>query len=252
MDKTKVAILGTGKIGTDLLIKVLKSKYLDCVVFAGLRDESPGIARARSLNVNTSIHGISAIIKSEAEIVFDCTSAEAHKKNFPLLKDCFVIDLTPAHMGDFCVPALNIEESLTKDEISLISCGAQAIIPKIAKIGYKDMEYIETVTTIASLSAGAGTRDNISQYLKTTQEAITKFFKVPSKAILLINPAVPPINMFNTVYIKRKEKTEIIQFEVKGKGDYLKRWEGNLDVINRAAIKVAEKYAKNHAKNHSH
>jgi len=246
MNKMKVGIIGTGKVGTDLLLKVLKSDYLDCVIFAGLREDSPGIALAKSLNVNTSTKSIKAIIKSEAEIVFDATTAASHKKNFPLLKDVFVIDLTPSKMGTFCVPELNIDEVLEKNEVSLISCGAQAVIPRIAKLKSKGLQYVEVVTTVASDSAGIGTRDNMSEYLKTTAEAITKFFGVPAKSIFIINPAVPPVQMFNTIYVQYADRTEVVQFTVKGRGDYLKIWEGNLDVINLAAIKVAEEFAKNH------
>ena len=245
MNKMKVGIIGTGKVGTDLLLKVLKSPLLECVIFSGLRHNSPGIALAKSLNVNTSTESIKAIIKSEAEIVFDATSALSHKKNFPLLKDVFVIDLTPAKMGMMCVPSINMDEVMEKGEVSLISCGAQVVIPKIAKLK-KGFKYIEVVTTVASASAGIGTRDNMSEYLNTTAQAITKFFGVPSKSIFIINPAQPPVNMFNTIYIQYGDRTEVIQFEVKGKGDYLKPYEGNLDVINLAAISVAEEYAKNH------
>jgi acetaldehyde dehydrogenase (acetylating) len=244
MVKTKVGILGTGKVGTDLLLKVLKSKTLECVIFTGLREDSPGIARAKSLNVNTSTDSIRAIIKSEAVIIFDATTANSHRKNFPLLKDIFVIDLTPSKMGSFCVPSMNLDECLDKGEVSLISCGAQAVIPRIAKLKRKDFKYIEVVTTVSSDSAGVGTRDNMSEYLVTTADAITKFFNVPAKAIFIVNPAIPPIMMSNTIYIQYEDKVETIQFKVKGKGDYLKECEGNLDVINRTAIKVAESYAK--------
>jgi len=247
MNKVKVGIIGTGKVGTDLLLKVLKSEYLQCVIFAGLRSDSPGIALARSLHINTSTDSIHAILKSEAEIVFDATTAVSHKKNFPLLKDYFVIDLTPSNMGIPCVPELNLKEALKKREVSLISCGAQVVIPKISHLILENLEYVEMVTTIASNSAGIGTRDNMSEYLQTTASAITKFFGVPAKCIFIINPAVPPIHMFNTIYMKYKGKDNpvITQFEVQGKGDYLKKWEGNLDVINLAAIRVAEAYAKN-------
>ncbi len=244
--KCKVGIIGTGKVGTDLLIKVLKSKYLECVIFSGLRNNSPGIAMAKSLNVNTSTDSINAILKSEARIIFDATTAEVHRKNTHLLKERFVIDLTPSKIGLMCVPKLNLKEALKVHEVSLISCGAQVIIPRIAKLNLPDMEYIEVVTTVASLSAGIGTRDNMSEYLETTAAAITKFFGVPAKSIFIINPAQPPINMFNTIYIKVKKKDNpiVVQFQVKGKGNYLQKWEGNLDVINQAAIKVAEAYAK--------
>jgi acetaldehyde dehydrogenase (acetylating) len=248
MEKTKVGIIGTGKVGTDLLLKVLKSKWLDCVIFAGVRHDSPGIALAKSLNVNTSVDSIDAILKSEARIVFDATTAKFHESIWPLPKQFFVIDLTPSKLGLMCVPSINMKEAMEKHEVSLISCGAQAVIPKIAKLKNKNkLEYIEVVTTVATESAGVGTRDNMSEYLKTTSAAITQFFEVPAKSIFIINPAVPPINMFNTVYAKFKgiEKPTVIQFTVKSKSDYLKKWEGNLDVINRAAINVAEKYAKN-------
>src|SRR3989344_710458 len=247
MKKTKVGIIGTGKVGTDLLIKILKSELLECVIFSGIRKESPGIAFAKSLKVNTSTESIKAILKSDAEIIFDATSAEIHKKYFPI-KNRFVIDLTPAKMGLMCVPSLNLDEALKSSEVSLISCGAQVMLPKIAGVkNLKNAEYIEVVTTISSVSAGIGTRDNMSEYLETTAMSIGKFFGIPAKSIFIINPAEPPIDMFNTIYIKFKNKNqpEVIQFEIKGNGDYLKEWEGNLDIINKTAVEVAEAYAKN-------
>lgn len=247
MRKVKVGIIGTGKVGTDLLFKTLKSKYLKCVIFAGIRDNSPGIAIAKKLNIPTSTNGIEAIKKIDALIIFDATRAESHKKNFPL-KNRFVIDLTPAKMGFMCIPSLNLKKAIKANEVSLITCGAQAVIPEIVKIkNIKNIEYIEVVTTIASKTAGIAARDNMSEYVETTANAVTSFFNVPAKSILIINPAEPPISMFNTLYIKFKNKPKpvIIQLKVKGKGGYLKPWEGNVDIINSAAIRVAETYAKN-------
>ena len=242
--KIDVAILGTGNIGTDLLIKVLRSKYLNCVMFAGQRANSPGIAYANGLGVRTSTDSIDALASSHAKIVFDATSAQAHKENIKRFNGQFIIDLTPAKIGLMCVPSLNMKEALKTKEVSLISCGAQVLIPRIVKL--KNLDFVEVVTTIASKSAGIGTRNNIDEYVTTTSAAITKFCGVPAKTILIINPGEPPITMHNTIYakIKGKKNIRVIQFKVEGCGDYLPKFSGNLDTINVQAIKIAEEYAK--------
>src|SRR3990167_5745562 len=145
----KVAILGTGNIGCDLLVKVMKSKYLECIMFAGQRENSPGIAFAKKLKVPTSTASIQGVLDTNAGVVFDATSADAHKKNASLLKDRFVIDLTPAKLFPICVP--NITQVSTKG-VSMGSCTLQAVMPRLAKI--KDLEYVEVVTTVASDGVG--------------------------------------------------------------------------------------------------
>jgi acetaldehyde dehydrogenase len=237
--KIPVAIIGPGRIGCDLLVKVMKSKYLECIMFAGQRNDSPGLAFAKSLDIPTSTKSIEAILLSKAPIVFDATTAEAHKQNIQALHNCFVIDLTPAKQLPICVP--NVTKASTKG-VSLGSCTIQAVIPKLTKI--KNLEYVEVVTTIASDSAGMGTRENLSEYLITTAKIIEQFTGAKAKAILIINPVLQA--MHNTIYFKRKnsDKIEIIQFELEG-GDYLDKRFGNLSIMTQSALAVAEEYAKN-------
>jgi len=234
----KVAILGTGNIGCDLLAKVMKSKYLECIMFAGQREDSPGIAFAKKLKIPTSTDSIQGILDTDAGVVFDATSADAHKKNVPLLKDRFVIDLTPAKLFPICVP--NVTKALTKG-VSMGSCSLQAVMPRLAKI--KNLEYVEVVTTIASESAGMGTRENLSEFLITTAKSIEKLTGAKAKVILIINPVLQV--MHNTIYYKTKGKDEIkvIQFELEG-SDYLDKRFGNLSIMTSSAIKVAEEYAR--------
>ena len=280
-EKTDVAIIGSGNIGCDLLVKIQKSKYLECILFSGQREESPGIAFAKTLKVPTSIKSIEGILESKAAIVFDATTASAHKRHAQSLKDRFVIDMTPSKVGLFCIPTLNLQEALGEKNINLISCGAQAAIPLIKGIMevHPEIKYIELVGTIASKSAGIGTRDNIDEYVQTTQEAIEKFTKVKkAKVILVVNPAEPPLIMHNTIYAQIKganirkltrklkgieaqiqvyvpgyhlkgkptqlDDRLIVMNEVTGSGDYLPKYAGNLDVITSGAIKIAEEYAK--------
>ena len=237
--KTKCAILGTGNIGCDLLVKIMKSKYLECVMFAGQRNESPGIAFAKSHKIPTSIKSVDAIIESSASIVFDATNAQSAKENAKKLKDRFIIDLTPLKELPICVPSIN--KINNRHGVSMGSCTIQAVIPKLSKI--KNLEYVEVVTTIASDSAGMGTRENLSEYLITTANIITQFTGAKAKAILVINPILQ--TMHNTLYckIKGKDELKIIQWEISGDGDYLDPRFGNLCVMTTNAIKVAEAYA---------
>src|SRR3990167_6734664 len=234
----KCAILGTGNIGCDLLVKIIKSKYLECIMFAGQREDSPGIAFAKNLGIPTYTKSAEAVLNSKAVVVFDATSAEAHKSHAKVLKDRFVIDLTPAKLLPLCVP--NVTKASLKC-VSMGSCSLQAVIPRLAKI--KDLEYVEVVTTIASESAGMGTRENLSEFLITTAKSIEKLTGAKAKVILIINPVLQA--MHNTIYYKTKGKDEIkvIQFELEG-SDYLDKRFGNLSIMTSSAIKVAEEYAR--------
>ena len=240
----KVTILGSGNIGTDLLVKILKSKHLECVMFAGQRENSPGLQKAKELGVPTSSDGIDAILATDAKIVFDATNSENHKKIAPLLKNRFVIDLTPAKIAPICIPSVNLKSCLKEKEVNMGSCTVQAVIPRLAKI--KDLDYVEVVSTIASDSAGMSTRQNLSEYLVTTAKTIEKFTGAKAKSILVINPVLQ--KMHNTIYYKVKgsDKVRIIQFEIDGQGDYLDKRFGNLDIMTVNALKVAEEYAKKH------
>ena len=239
----KVAIIGTGLVGFNLLEKIMKSKVLECVMFAGQREDSPGIARAKLLGIPTSTKSIQAI-PQEAKIVFDCTTAKSHIDNEPFFDymDKFIIDLTPSRIGKMCIPAINLKECLKEHEVSLVTCGAQAMCPVAKKIMDKhpEIEYMELVSTIASSSAGLGTRNNIDEFTQTTADALVEISGVSrAKAIIIINPA--EIEMRNTLTYILNGKRESITKMVKTEGGL----PGNLELINRAAIAMGEAYAKN-------
>lgn len=285
MDKIKVGIIGTGNIGTDILIKLKRSDILECGMFAGRNPDSKGIAIAKEMGVPTSTESIRAIENDPecCDIVFDATSAAVHIQNAPILKKLgkFAIDLTPAHVGKMCVPVLNLEDCLTEDNVNLITCGGQATTPIARAISevHPDTKYIEIVATIASKSAGTGTRNNIDEFTQATRDALTEFTGIDNtKAIIVLNPAEPPITMHNTVYalIDNPDMDEIRKkvremearikkyvpgysivleptyengrvtttLQVVGLGDYLPKYSGNLDIITCAAIEIAEYYAR--------
>ncbi|PIT88143.1 MAG: acetaldehyde dehydrogenase (acetylating) [Candidatus Magasanikbacteria bacterium CG10_big_fil_rev_8_21_14_0_10_36_32] len=285
MSKIKVGILGTGNIGTDLMCKIQRSDILECSIFAGRDSESRGIKKAEGLGIKTSFNSIRAIEDNPAicDIVFDATSAKAHKEHAIILKKLgkFVVDLTPSRIGKMCIPVINIDDALNHNNVNMVTCGGQASVP-IAKAimeVHPETQYIEVVASISSKSAGSGTRANIDEYTQTTKDAIEFFSGVPkAKAIIILNPAEPPILMNNTIYAKIdnpdlvKVKEKILQvesqirkyvpgykiafgpvcengrltvmIEVIGAGDYLPKYSGNLDIITCAAIQVAEEYAK--------
>src|SRR3989344_5455593 len=220
--KVKVGIIGTGNIGSDLLVKVQRSSLLKCGMFAGNNPESVGIKKAQLLNVPISFQSIDAIKKNPdcCDIVFDATSAEIHLYHAPILKKLkkFTIDMTPSRYGKMCVPSLNLKECLKEQNINMISCGGQATTPIITTIMkiHPEIEYVEIVASIASKSAGIGTRNNIDEYTQATSEGIKFFTGVKNaKAIIILNPAEPPIMMHNTIYAKvnnpkiKKLKSEI-------------------------------------------
>ena len=282
--KLKVAILGSGNIGTDLLYKVLRSPWLECSMFIGRNLDSRGISRALTLGVAVSDKGIQAIQQSPecCDIVFDCTSALSHQIHAPILAELGIIaiDLTPAKIGPFCIPSINLDHCLDGVNVNMITCGGQASIPLAYVLGQtqKQVDYIEVVSTIASKSAGPATRLNLDEYIETTEKGVKMFSGCSrSKAILNLNPAEPCINMQTTVYAQvpqldlpalqkgiaimvdkirqyvpsyqlvipptYENNRVIMSVRVKGMGDFLPSYAGNLDIINCAAIAVAEKFA---------
>lgn len=282
--KIKVGIIGTGNIGTDILLKLRRSDILECGMFTGRNPDSAGIKIANELGIRTSTESVNAILNNPdcCKIVFDATSASVHKANAPLLKELkkFTIDLTPAKVGKTCVPALNLEECLKEDNVNLITCGGQAAIPIASAISqvHPETKYIEIVAAIASKSAGMGTRNNIDEFTQATRNALAEFTGIKhTKAIIVLNPAEPPITMHNTIYAlidhpemnaikksvhemeKRLQKYvpgyRIVMeptyengrvtttLQVVGLGDYLPKYSGNLDIITCAAIEIAEAYA---------
>jgi len=206
--RARVAIIGSGNIGTDLMIKVKRlSKNLDMAVFVGIDPDSDGLARARRLGVATTAEGIDGLIAmdefADVEIVFDATSAGAHLKNDAALQlsGVRVIDLTPAAIGPFVVPAVNLSSMSNARNVNMVTCGGQATIPIVAAISrVTPVRYGEIVASIASLSAGPGTRANIDEFTETTSHAIEQVGGAErGKAIIILNPAEPPMIMRDTV-----------------------------------------------------
>jgi acetaldehyde dehydrogenase len=210
MAKTKVAIIGSGNIGTDLMFKVIRlSSVLDMGVMVGIDPASDGLARAGRLGFETTHEGVDGLIDSpqfdEIEIVFDATSAGAHKANAAKLlpRGKKLIDLTPAAIGPYVVPAVNLDEHLDAPDINMVTCGGQATIPIVAAINaVTPVHYGEIVASIASRSAGPGTRANIDEFTETTSAAIEQVGGAArGKAIIILNPAEPPMIMRDTVQV---------------------------------------------------
>jgi len=286
-NKLRCAILGTGNIGTDLLIKVIRSDSLECTLFAGRNFRSEGMQKAVALGVNVSDKGINAIVDRAdvIDLVFDATSAAAHIEHWPIIESLgkIAVDMTPAKLGEFCVPAINSQEIRLSGarNINMITCGGQASVPIVAAIAqvHNNIEYIEAASSIASRSAGPATRSNLDEYVDTTEDALLKFSGAKkAKVILILNPASPPIDMQTTIYAKIKN-ADILQvhasvsammvritkyvpgyellvpptlvngdvvmttIKVLGNGDYLPKYAGNLDIINCAAVGIAEDLA---------
>lgn len=207
--KLPVAILGTGNIGTDLLVKVLRSSVLDCRLFAGRNLGSAGMAKAAALGVPVSADGIDGVVERASEIamVFDATSAEGHLRHAPLLekKGIVCIDLTPAKIGRMCVPAVNLSSCLGEPNVNMVTCGGQAAIPIAHALTAVTPHagYMETVSNIAARSAGPATRVNLDEYLRTTEQGILHFTGCScAKAILTLNPAQPCVLMQTTIMLK--------------------------------------------------
>ncbi|MCD4527268.1 acetaldehyde dehydrogenase (acetylating) [Nocardioides sp. cx-173] len=207
--KTKVAIIGSGNIGTDLMIKVLRlSEVLEMGAMVGIDPDSDGLARARRLNVPTTHEGVDGLIAmpgfDEIGIVFDATSAKAHVANAAKLAPYGVklVDLTPAAIGPFVVPAVNLDEHGSADNVNMVTCGGQATIPIVAAISrVTAVPYAEIVASIASKSAGPGTRANIDEFTETTSHAIEAVGGATrGKAVIILNPAEPPLIMRDTVF----------------------------------------------------
>lgn len=210
MHKVKVAIIGSGNIGTDLMIKVLRlSEKLEMSVLVGIDPASDGLARAKRMGVATCHTGIDGLIKmpewKDIQIVFDATSAKAHLYNWEKVKafpDKKMIDLTPAAVGPYLIPPINFLENMDVANLNMVTCGGQATIPMVAAVNrVAKVHYGEIVASIASKSAGPGTRANIDEFTETTAEAIEKVGGADKgKAIIILNPAEPPLVMRDTVF----------------------------------------------------
>ena len=211
MTKTKVAVIGSGNIGTDLMIKVMRlSDTLEMAAMVGIDPDSDGLARAARLKVPTTHEGVDGLIRMDGfddiEIVFDATSAKAHVENAKRLAQYGkrLVDLTPAAIGPYVVPPVNLDEYLANDvdNLNLVTCGGQATIPIVHAVSrITPVPYAEIVASIASKSAGPGTRANIDEFTETTSGAIEKVGGARrGKAIIVLNPAEPPLIMRDTVY----------------------------------------------------
>ena len=283
MNKKNVAIIGPGNIGTDLLYKIKRNKWLNLVMVVGIK-ASQGTEIAESEGIDISVNGIEDLLKrDDIDIVFDATGAGPHRIHAPLLKEkgIFVLDLTPAAIGPYVIPAVNLNDDLLLyDNLNLVTCGGQATVPIVAAINkVADVSYAEVISSVSSKSAGPGTRQNIDEFTLTTKNALEQVGGADhAKVIIVLNPAEPPIYMRNTIYTKvkngnieqiRKSVNEMIDnlkkyvpgytlllepiiegdvvttmIQVEGLGDFLPVYAGNLDIINAAAIEVAEQYAK--------
>ncbi|WP_419236709.1 acetaldehyde dehydrogenase (acetylating) [Serratia fonticola] len=212
MSKRKVAIIGSGNIGTDLMIKILRNaKHLEMGAIVGIDPESDGLARARQMGVATCHTGVNGLILmpefADIDFVFDATSASAHVKNDAILRAAKpgirLIDLTPAAIGPYCVPVVNLEENLSQVNVNMVTCGGQATIPMVAAVArVARVHYAEIIASIASKSAGPGTRANIDEFTETTSKAIEVVGGAErGKAIIVLNPAEPSLMMRDTVYV---------------------------------------------------
>ena len=210
--KIKAAIIGSGNIGTDLMIKILRNgKNIEMGAMVGIVPESDGLARAARMGVATTHEGVDGLVKmpefADIDIVFDATSAKAHMHNEVFLRghkeNIKIIDMTPAAIGPYCVPVVNLEQQLQEGNVNMVTCGGQATIPMVAAVSrVAKAHYAEIVASISSKSAGPGTRANIDEFTETTSKAIEVVGGAQKgKAIIILNPAEPPLLMRDTVYV---------------------------------------------------
>ena len=209
--KLKAAIIGSGNIGTDLMIKILRhGRHLEVGAMVGIDPASDGLARAQRLGVSTTHEGVAGLAKmpvfADIDVVFDATSAAAHVHNDAFLRAAKpgirMIDLTPAAIGPYCVPVVNGDAHLDEPNVNMVTCGGQATIPMVAAVSrVAEVHYAEIVASISSKSAGPGTRANIDEFTETTAKAIEAVGGArKGKAIIVLNPAEPPLIMRDTVY----------------------------------------------------
>ncbi|MCA8047448.1 acetaldehyde dehydrogenase (acetylating) [Burkholderia arboris] len=212
MPKLKAAIIGSGNIGTDLMIKIMRhARHLDVAAMVGIDPASDGLARAARLGVATTHEGVEGLVRlpvfDDIDFVFDATSAGAHVKNDAFLRalkpGIRCIDLTPAAIGPYCVPVVNLDAHLDAPNVNMVTCGGQATIPMVAAVSrVAKAHYAEIVASISSRSAGPGTRANIDEFTETTSKAIEAVGGAAhGKAIIILNPAEPPVMMRDTVYV---------------------------------------------------
>ena len=287
--KVKCALIGPGNIGTDLLAKLQRSPVLEPVWMVGIDPASDGLKRAREMGIKTTDQGVDGLvphIKADGvQIVFDATSAYVHAENSRkvIAQGAMMVDLTPAAIGPYCVPPVNLKSHVGKQEmnVNMVTCGGQATIPMVNAVSrVQPVAYAEIVATVSSKSAGPGTRKNIDEFTRTTAGAIEKVGGArKGKAIIIINPADPPLIMRDTVHCLTETEPDqaaitrsihdmmaevnkyvpgyrivngpvfdgkriSIYLEVEGLGDYLPKYSGNLDIMTAAAARTAEMFAE--------
>ena len=287
--KIKCAIIGPGNIGTDLLYKLQRSTVLEPVWMVGVDPTSEGLARARDMGLKATDKGVDGLlphVKADGvQIAFDATSAYVHKDNSDKLTQLGVmmIDLTPAAIGPYCVPPINLKEHAGKREmnVNMVTCGGQATIPMVYAVSrVQKVKYAEIVATVSSKSVGPGTRKNIDEFTRTTAGAVARIGGADEgKAIIVINPADPPIIMRDTIHCltvdepKQKEIEQSVKdmvaevqkyvpgytlvngpvfdgnrvtsfMQVEGLGDFLPKYAGNLDIMTASATRTAEMFAE--------
>jgi acetaldehyde dehydrogenase len=281
----KAAIVGSGNIGTDLLYKLLRSQVLEPRWMVGIDPASEGLRRAADLGLEVSVDGAEWLLRQDElpDIVFEATSAAVHRANAPRYAEAGIraIDLTPAAVGPYVVPPVNLGEHQDAPNINLITCGGQATIPMVHAVSrVVPVAYAEIVASVASVSAGPGTRANIDEFTRTTSRGIEAIGGAErGKAIIVLNPADPPMIMRDTIFCAIPEDTDpdpitdsiarmetdirsyvpgfrllrepqydagrvAIFVEVAGAGDFLPEYAGNLDIMTAAATKVGEEIAR--------
>ncbi|TAM33551.1 MAG: acetaldehyde dehydrogenase (acetylating) [Rhodanobacter sp.] len=287
--KIKCAVIGPGNIGTDLLMKLRRSEVLEPVWMVGIDPASDGLKRAKEMGLKTTAEGVDGLVphvkEDGVQIAFDATSAYVHAENSRKLNalGVLMIDLTPAAIGPYCVPPVNLQAHVGRREmnVNMVTCGGQATVPLVAAVSrVQDVAYGEIVATVSSRSIGPGTRKNIDEFTRTTASAVEKVGGAQKgKAIVIVNPAEPPLIMRDTVYCltvdapKVKEIEESVHamirevqkyvpgyklvngpvfdgnrisiyMEVEGLGDYLPKYAGNLDIMTASAARTAEMFAE--------
>lgn len=287
--KARAAIIGPGNIGTDLLMKCLRSEWIEPIWMVGIED-SAGIQRARDLGLNTTTEGVDGLVagwnEHPVDFVFDATSAASHADNSRKVieQGALMVDLTPAAIGPYCIPPVNLDAVLADAatrNVNMVTCGGQATIPMVRAVSrVQSVRYAEIVATVASKSVGMGTRDNIDEFTRTTSAAIASIGQAEEgKAIIVINPAEPPLVMRDTIHCLTHETPDesavlqsvhtmiadvqayvpgyqlvnepvfdghrvTISVQVEGLGDFLPTYAGNLDIMTAAGLRTAEMIAQ--------
>ena len=285
MNKKSAAIVGSGNIGTDLMYKLLRSDGIEPQYMIGIDPESEGLDRAKQSGLEASHEGVDWLLSRNElpDFVFEATSAYVHVRNAPKYKEAGIraIDLTPAARGPYVIPPVNLTEHISEKNVNMVTCGGQATIPMVHAVSrVVKVDYAEIVATVASKSAGPGTRQNIDEFTRTTAKGVEVLGGAgEGKAIIILNPAEPPLIMRDTIYCSLPENYNkdaitksiydmesfvqsyvpgyrqisdpqftdgrvAIFIEVEGAGDFLPRYAGNLDIMTASAVKVGEEIVK--------